>query len=192
MLWGRCFKLEQSLLIHKAIVYATKAHAGQKRKASDVDYISHPMEVMEILALNNASINLRIAGILHDTVEDTQVTIEDIEKNFGSEVRTLVASHTEDKSKTWHERKQHTVDFLKTATLEEKLLALADLIANARSILYDMDILGDDVWSRFKATKEEEEWYYNGILDSVKEFKTEEKYEKLYKEAEKLCSKIFE
>ena len=55
-----------------------------------------------------------------------------------------------------------------------------------------MDILGDDVWSRFKATKEEEEWYYNGILDSVKDFKTDVKYEKLYKEAEKLCSRIFE
>ena len=183
--------MEQSLLIHKAIVYATKAHAGQKRKASDVDYISHPMEVMEILAGLKASVDLRIAGILHDTVEDTQVTIEDIEKNFGKDVRKLVASHTEDKSKTWHERKKHTIRYLKTASVDEKLLALADLIANARSILYDIDDLGEEVWNRFKATKEEEEWYYNGILSSVADLKENKHYVRIYNEAIDVCEKIF-
>lgn len=183
--------MERSLLIHKAIVYATQAHAGQKRKASDVDYISHPMEVMEILSGVQGSIELRIAGILHDTVEDTQVTIEDIEKNFGSVVRKLVASHTEDKSKTWHERKEHTVNYLKSACMEEKLLALADLIANSRSILFDMETLGEDVWSRFKATKEEEEWYYNGILDSVRDLLEIDEYKGLYEEAQVLCGQIF-
>lgn len=184
--------MEKSLLIHKAIVYATQAHTGQKRKASDVDYISHPMEVMEILSGVQGSIELRIAGILHDTVEDTPVTIEDIEKNFGSVVKTLVASHTEDKSKTWQERKEHTVLFLKEASIEEKLLALADLIANSRSILFDMETIGDDIWNRFKATKEEEEWYYNGILSSVNELSDIEEYKGIYEEAQVLCKKIFE
>lgn len=184
--------MHNNLLIHKSIVFATMAHAGQKRKASDVDYISHPMEVMEILSGLNVSIELRIAGILHDTVEDTPVTIEEIEKNFGSDVGRLVASHTEDKSKTWHERKNHTIEFLKNADLEEMILALADLISNERSIICDIENIGEEIWSRFKATKEEEKWYYRGILDSVVKLKEYDKYCVAYEEAEYLFNVIFD
>jgi len=59
------------LLIQKAIIFATKKHEGQKRKGTDIPYIVHPMEVMQILTAMDCSQNVIIAGILHDTLEDT-------------------------------------------------------------------------------------------------------------------------
>ena len=78
------------------------------------------MEVFQILTSMNAGYELLVAGLLHDTVEDTDVTIDDIRKAFGERVATLVGNHSEDKSKTWKERKQHTIDELKTADRDTK------------------------------------------------------------------------
>ena len=78
-------------LLHESIVFVNKAHKGQLRKGTDIDYVSHPMEVMQILTAMRADDNLIIAGVLHETVENTDVTLDDIEEKFGSEVASLVA-----------------------------------------------------------------------------------------------------
>lgn len=92
--------------IHKAIMFATLAHKNQTRKGNDIPYIYHPMEVLQILTEMGCKEDVKIAGVLHDTVEGTDITIEDIEKEFGKRVAFLVGGHTEDKSKTWVKRKR--------------------------------------------------------------------------------------
>ena len=157
----------ESSPIHKAIRFAEKAHRGQKRKGTNVDYITHPMEVFQILTTMNAGQELLIAGLLHDTVEDTDVTIADIHRTFGQRVATLVGAHSEDKSKSWKERKQHTIDMLKQAERDVQLLVLADKVSNLRSMLSDYAQVGEALWKRFNAPKELQSWYNSGIQDAL-------------------------
>ena len=112
--------------IHNAIIFASIKHQNQKRKGTNLPYIVHPMEVMQILTENGCSENVIVAGILHDTLEDTDTTPQEIEKEFGKDILAIVQSESEDKSKTWKERKQHTIDCLKTDSLETKLVCCAD------------------------------------------------------------------
>ena len=107
-------------LLHESIVFANKAHKGQLRKGTDIDYISHPMEVMQILTAMGADDDLIIAGVLHDTVEDTATTVEEIAEKFGSDIATLVAHHSQDKSQPWEERKASVIDDLERADKRTK------------------------------------------------------------------------
>ena len=100
------------MLIHKAIEFAAIRHKDQKRKGTELPYIVHPMEVMQILTENGCDEIVIVAGILHDTIEDTETTYDDILENFGKEIADIVASESEDKSKSWKERKQTTIDRL--------------------------------------------------------------------------------
>ena len=99
----------ENYLLEKAIHFATSKHAGQLRKGTKVPYIVHPLETMNILRSMNADTNLLIAGLLHDTVEDTDTSIEEIKEVFGTDVAALVGGHSEDKSKTWVERKTYAI-----------------------------------------------------------------------------------
>jgi|LGOV01.1.fsa_nt_gb (p)ppGpp synthase/HD superfamily hydrolase len=158
-------------LIEKAIEFAANAHVGTFRKGSKTPYITHPFNVAKLL-INNVDSNkeedLICAGLLHDTVEDTEIMIETIEKEFGPHVAQLVASDSEDKSLPWEKRKQHTIDFLKNeATHEMQLLACADKLDNIRNIKNDYEVIGDEVWERFIRGKEKQAWYYKGIRDSL-------------------------
>lgn len=112
--------------IQKAIVFATLAHEGQCRKGTNIPYIVHPMEVMQILTANGCNETVILAGILHDTLEDTQTTPEDILHNFGQDVLDLVLGESEDKSKSWQERKQATIDHLADASKEIQLVCCTD------------------------------------------------------------------
>ena len=87
--------------IHDAIIFAAKAHEGQRRKGTDIPYITHPFEVAQILMEAGCDETLIIAGLLHDTLEDTEVTAAEIEEQFGPEVLALVDSDSEDKSLSW-------------------------------------------------------------------------------------------
>lgn len=165
--WGKYPFEEQNAKLDKAICFAVEHHAGQLRKGTVVPYITHPLEVMSILMRMNGSIELQIAGLLHDTVEDTDVTIEEIRSTFGERVAALVSSHTEDKEKTWKERKQHTIDSLATADRDTKLLILADKVSNLRSMLSDYAEVGEALWTRFNATKEVQSWYNSELQDAL-------------------------
>jgi (p)ppGpp synthase/HD superfamily hydrolase len=75
--------VEKGRRIFEAIEFGARAHAGKYRKGTEVPYIVHPLGVMKILVEHGASEDLVVAGILHDTVEDTYVTLEDIRNSFG-------------------------------------------------------------------------------------------------------------
>ncbi len=152
-------------LIEKAISFAAQAHDGQLRKGTNIPYISHPYTVGMILLKENCSEEVVIAGILHDTIEDTTVTYEELAREFGSKVANLVQAASEpDKSLPWKERKRHTIQYLRTASTEEIQVITADKLHNLRSIRQDLTVLGDVIWSRFNRGKEEQHWYYSRIV----------------------------
>lgn len=99
----------ENALLEKAIAFAVEKHTGQLRKGTDIPYIVHPMEVMNLLIGMGADKPLVIAGILHDLMEDTGTSKEEIREIFGSDVAELVAAHSEDKSKSWEERKTNAI-----------------------------------------------------------------------------------
>ena len=151
-----------------AIEVATKAHKNQMRKTTDTPYISHPFSVGMILSRVGCTEDVIVAGILHDTVEDTDITLEYIRENFGEKVAAIVEGCSEpDKSLSWEERKEHTLEYLRTAPLEVLLVACADKLHNIRSISSEYCKIGDNVWERFKRGREKQEWYYRGLVESL-------------------------
>lgn len=152
----------------KAKEFAEKAHRGQIRKSSQTKtpYIEHPIRVAETLKLAGFSDEVVMAGYLHDTIEDTWVTAEDIEAEFGSEVLQLVLSNTENKQHSWEARKQHTIDAVALAPLEVKALVVADKLDNLSSMIGEFNQVGDELWSIFHRGKEKQGWYYKGISEN--------------------------
>lgn len=154
--------------IEKAIVFAARAHNKQFRKKGDIPYITHPFAVAFILQKQGCADELVIAGLLHDTVEDTAVTFDDIEREFGAKVAALVKGCTEpDRSAPWEIRKQHTIDYIKTAAFDIKLVVCADKLHNVDCILQEYKEIGDRVWQRFHRGYEQQKWYYTSMVDSL-------------------------
>ncbi len=153
--------------LHDAIILAAKAHKGQLRKGTNIDYLVHPMEVLEILSSMNADIDLKIAGVLHDTVEDTDLTLTKIQEIFGDDVANLVGKHTENKDLTWDERKRNAIETLRSADQRYQMLILADALSNLRSMSADYRSSGEQLWERFRAPKEKQRWYYGSMKNAM-------------------------
>ncbi len=156
-------------MIDKAIMFATKAHEGQVRKGTERPYIVHPLEVGRIVASMTEDEEVISAAILHDTIEDCEgITEEVICREFTKRVAELVEKESEDKSKTWMERKGATIKRLKTACKEVQMISLADKLSNMRDINRDYPKCGEQLWQRFRMKdKEKIGWYYKGIRDSL-------------------------
>ena len=125
-------------LVMKATDYAADKHRGQSRKdANNTPYINHPIALANLLT-NHAGItdtNIIVAALLHDTVEDTDATVDDIEEIFGITIRNIVMEVTDDKSLPSAARKQLQIKHAATLSYEAKLVKLADKISNLQDIL---------------------------------------------------------
>ena len=151
--------------IEYAIYYATKAHKGQTRKVEDVDMIFHPFTVGMILQRCGCDEDVVSAGILHDVVEDTPHTFEDIEKEFGKKVRDYVYDSSEpDKTLPWKKRKIHTIEHIKNAPLGSKLIVACDKISNLEDALSNIEKYGED--KVINRNPEEQKWYYTSVYNS--------------------------
>jgi hypothetical protein len=179
-------------LIDMAVKVAEKAHKGQTRKGTDTPYVIHPLAVGTILTIADRPEYVIAAGILHDVVEDSSFTLADIQKRFGHKVAAIVKGCSEpDKSLPWEERKGHTLDFLKKASPEIKFVALADKFQNISSIAEDIADTGDTVWGRFKRGKEDQKWYYEGLVDTLRDRSIGEEYMNLHEEFSKKVGAVF-
>jgi (p)ppGpp synthase/HD superfamily hydrolase len=155
-------------IIEKALQVASRAHEGQYRKTTDIPYISHPAAVGMMLMRDGYDDETVAAGILHDTVEDTQVTLDEIKALFGERVAGIVEGCSEpEKALSWEERKEHTIEFLKTAPEEVRVVSCADKLHNIRSISDSYSKIGDAAWDRFNRGKEQQEWYYRSLVTSL-------------------------
>lgn len=149
-----------------AITFASELHSGQFRKGVEVPFIMHPLRVAERLIRLGCSEELATAAVLHDVVEDTSATIEQIRNRFGEYVAKLVDGVSEaDKSLTWEDRKQKTISYLKTATKDELIISLADKLDNLVSIKQDLEHFGDHIWERFSNNQDAQSWYYRELLE---------------------------
>lgn len=183
--------LRNNRLLEKAIRFATVHHAGQLRKGTTIPYILHPLETMDILRKMGADTNLLMAGILHDTIEDTEATFTDIVELFGTDVAGLVNFHSEDKSKTWKERKSAAIEHLQQASYRLKMLVMADKVANLRSMVADYCEIGEELWQRFNAPKAQQAWYYSGIQDALWELQEYKNTAPVYWEMVALYKDLF-
>ena len=159
-------------LVSEAIVFAAKAHDGMRRKKSEAPYILHPMEAAVIVGTMTDDQHLIAAAALHDVVEDTGVTIEEVEEKFGKRVRELVQAETEDKreelppSATWRIRKEESLAELKNAEdIAVLMVWLGDKLANMRAIYRDFKVEGNAMWQRFnQKDPAQQAWYYRSIV----------------------------
>lgn len=156
-------------LIQQAKEFAQNAHEGQVRKLTGTPMFEHLERVAEILKNAGLPDEVVAAGYLHDTVEDTNTTPEDILNAFGQDVAFIVSGHTEDKTKSWEERKQTTIDELAdpNTPLSIRALIIADRLDNLRSYKKGLDVFGEEMWSKFKRGRKEQEWYFRGCLEQM-------------------------
>ncbi|MFW6308908.1 MAG: HD domain-containing protein [bacterium] len=183
--------MEDKYILQQALRIAAVYHKGQKRKGSDVPYIIHPVEVGMILQENGAGIDLVVAGLLHDILEDTEMTEEKLVELFDEEIVRLVKGASEKlvaRDQTpWEERKQHTIDSLKTADRDIKLITCADKLSNCRSMAIDYKKVGDKLWTRFSRGYEKQKWYYENVLVSLEDLQGES----MYKEFQEIVKSLF-
>lgn len=167
-------------MIFEAIEFAAKAHANHFRKGTKLPYIVHPLQVAKILIESDCPDHVVIAGILHDTVEDTPVTLDAIRQTFGEEIMNLVKAVSEpDKSAPWELRKAHTMESLKTVASDVLFVSLADKLDNIRAIKEDYKKAGDTVWERFKRPFEKQKWYYETLADIFRSRAVNDQYKVL-------------
>lgn len=153
-----------SPLIFHAIQFASAAHAGQYRKGTRIPYLIHPLRVAATLLEAGCAEDLAVAAVLHDTVEDCFVTLDQIRRLFGARIAELVAGASEpDKSLPWEHRKQHTIDYLQEADNDQLLVSLADKLDNIRSIREDLALNGELAWLRFRRGRDKQRWYYESL-----------------------------
>ena len=181
-------------VLDRAIVFAVKAHSGTERRGKGYPYIVHPLEAVEIVATMTNDQELLAAAALHDTVEDTDVTVEQIRAEFGDRVADLVASESDtfeegvSEEDSWHARKQAAIDRLGKAGREAKMVALGDKLSNMRAIARDYAVQGDALWNLFHAKDpKDHEWHYRGLADALRDL--EDTF--AYKEFENLINQVF-
>ena len=160
-------------LVSEAIIFAVKAHDGMRRKKNKSPYILHPMEASVIVSTMTDDQEVIAAAALHDVVEDAGIKMETIEEVFGTRVRELVESETEDKRadrppvETWKIRKEESLLVIKnTDDLDVLRVWLGDKLANMRSLYREWKIEGDAMWNNFNQKDPEmQAWYYCTIAE---------------------------
>ncbi|MBU3146206.1 HD domain-containing protein [Clostridium sp. CF012] len=171
-------------MINKAIMFATISHSNQCRKGTTIPYILHPLEAGIIVSQIKYDENLICAAILHDITEDVHVSYETIEKMFGKRIADLVQSQSEDKTKSWIDRKKHTIESMRDEKDEDiKIICLGDKLSNIRSLYNNYEIEKENLWQRFNVkNKNMHGWYYKGLaesLSSLHEYKEYQEYKEL-------------
>ena len=181
-----------SKLVIKTLEYAAFHHKEEVRKGTETPYIVHPVEVAMILKESSLEEEIIAAGMLHDILENSDVTSEDVRKEFGEEILRLVlgaSEKLENREETdWQERKEHTLEFLKEeADFKVKAIACADKLSNARSMLRDLETEDpEEFWSRFNAKKECQKWYYESLVESLEELEGMQMYNEFKEVVERL------
>lgn len=158
-------------LVEKAIIKAIELHAGQLRKGDgNIPYVVHPLEVGIIVARYTTTPELVAAAILHDTVEDCNYPLEELEQEFGTEVKNYVSALTEDKTiSNWEDRKTENLKRLKE-NQDAFFIKSVDALANMRSLIEAIKKDGSIVWSRFNATQAKKMQYFKVIFECTSDF----------------------
>ena len=166
------FDLDEYL---EAYVYSYKLHKKQTRKGSNIPYFTHLSSVSNLIIENNGTTTQAIAGLLHDAVEDQggAKTLAVIKRKFGPRVAKIVdqCSDTTIKPKPpWKKRKIKYIKDIKNKSQDTLLVSLCDKYHNANCILSDYQKVGEEIWDRFTASKQETFWYYESLYKEFKKY----------------------
>lgn len=156
----------------EALVYAARLHRDQRRKGTDVPYVTHLLAVAAIVGENGGSEDEVVAALLHDAIEDTAATREELAERFGERVAEIVSlcSDADAHPKPpWRGRKEAYVERARHAPAPVRLVSAADKLHNARSILADLRVLGEGLWERFTGGRDGTLWYYRALVDAYAE-----------------------
>lgn len=160
----------------EALHFAVDAHSGMMRKSMRMPYILHPLEVAVIAASMSSDLEVLMAAVLHDVVEDTPVTLEEIRDRFGDRVMRLVYSETENKrpdqpaADTWQIRKEESLEVLQNSDRDVKILWLSDKLSNMRAFHRTHLKRGDEMWNDFnQKDPAKQAWYYRRIKELTEE-----------------------
>jgi len=158
-----------------ALRLAATAHRRQKRKGTDLPYVTHPVHVSVILLRHGFPTDVAIAGLLHDVVEDQGYALAEIEEGFGPRVAEIVAALSERKrdargiKRPWEVRKREGLEHMRQASTEAAAVKVADTLHNVRSIILDARREGPQVWERFNRGPDAMLDHYRQILQIARE-----------------------
>lgn len=162
----------------EALLYAGELHGRQRRKGSGIPFMAHLLGVASIVLEDGGDEEEGIGALLHDSVEDHPregKTEKEILERFGSRVHRIVLGCTDTdpaggKKGTWESRKKKFIEHVRHEAAPDVLrVVTADKLYNARSIINDMRLVGEEVWSRFSVPREKTLWYYQEVTRALKE-----------------------
>ncbi len=153
-----------------ALGLASSLHRNQRRKGTDIPYVSHLLAVAAIALEMGADEDQAIAALLHDAVEDQggPDTLKEIERRFGKRVAAIVDGCSDADTflkPPWKARKLSYLDGMVEKHHDTLVVSLADKIHNARAILHDLEIHGEAVWARFRGGRDGSLWYYSELVE---------------------------
>jgi len=156
-----------------ALVYATHVHAGQVRKGAEIPYVAHTLAVAALVLEHGGREDEAIAALLHDAAEDQggEERLADIRGRFGERVEMIVRACSDDlpalgeQKRGWRERKEAYLAHLEVVDESVLLVSAADKLHNARAILLDYGTVGEEIWDRFKVSRDETLWYYRRVSE---------------------------
>jgi len=156
----------------QAVSWALELHSCHLRKGTQLPYVSHLLAVTALVLEAGGTEAEAIAAILHDAVEDTIATVDEVRQQFGTEVAEIVAACTDaetDPKPPWEERKLAYINHLKTAPESVLIVSMADKYHNVNAILQDYSEIGDELWGRFTTGRDGTLWYYSELATVIGE-----------------------
>ncbi len=158
----------------EALVFAAELHREQLRKGTQTPYVAHLLAVASLALEHGATEDEAIAALLHDAVEDQggAATREEIRRRFGDVVTAVVDGCTDAEvvpKPPWRARKEaYIAHIAESSTPSVRLVSSADKLHNARSILSDFRLVGDQLWRRFSGGKDGTLWYYRALVEAYR------------------------
>jgi len=161
----------------EAVAFATRLHASQMRKETDIPYISHLIGVAGLVLEHGGGRDAAIGALLHDSIEDQGQSYQggpdalkaEIRQRFGETVLKIVEGCTDSETvpkPLWEERKRRYITHLAEVPEAVRLVSCADKLHNARAIVSDIRVMGDALFERFKGGKSGTLWYYRALADT--------------------------
>lgn len=161
-------EFKRNYIVERATSFAADKHKNQYRNDKTTLYISHLVGVCLVLKKYGFSDEIIAAAMLHDVLEDTDTSPEDVEKAFGTEILKIVTAVTYDKKLIGLERKLKYIEDVKNGPEGAKAVSIADKIHNMNNLLYDLEQDAEKTWSLFKTTKEQKLWFEEEVLKMIK------------------------
>ena len=167
-------KRAERALLADAMAFALEAHGTQKRKGTKVPYVSHVIRVCGLVLEHGGDARQAAAGLLHDTIEDCDVTEAELRARFGADVAKMVRAlsdvlegDTAHKKSPWLKRKQKYVAHLAGVPRRIRLVAACDKLDNLRALVDDVAARGTGTLRRFSGTPRQIRWYYEEVIAAL-------------------------